>query len=342
MKFLVASMRHHLLPLHHRLKLEGQDSELVVWRPRYERAWDGLATKILRHSDGSLRTAAFESVVGPANRGEVAVVTDVTKVAEVFAAAPHLFRTWGSGLPAPRDRLLIGGWFDGEQITAPHLLVADWGSWMGGLGAAVLGGLTLVRLGTGGDVPGFASGAAQAATMRLKSAGFRGLFHMDVEEDPTSGELSLRGMEAGWPWLHTQVFVAELESLANVLQGGVPVLKHRFVTGVVMSTPPWPSEKHGALEDGVPLEGLTPAQLGRAMWHDIIVDPVAGKLRTAGLDGLLGVALGASDSTPHLARARALELCGALQVPALQFRPDAGLTVDAALSTLEERWGFAL
>ena len=330
-------MRAELLPLAHRLRLEGHEVDAVVWRPRYEKAWGGHISKVARHSDGTLHKDVLLPTVEAARRGEVTVLTDVRRVAELFAGAAHLFPQVDLGVGRPIDRLLFGGWFDGEVVLAPHLLVADQGAWMGGGGPAVLGGLTLIRVGDG--LPGFVSGAAQAALERMKSVSFRGLFHFDVQEVPETGELRLQGLAAGWPWLHTQAFAAELESLGGALEGA-PALAHRFVTVLPVTVPPWPSEKRSAQADGVAVEGLTPQQQGRCFWFDIQVDTEARKLRTAGLDGLLCVATGASDSTPALARMRALELAQRLQVPEKQSRADVGAQVDAVLATLEDRWGF--
>lgn len=346
MKVLVASLRHGLFPLAHRLRREGHDVEALSWRPRFERAWDGSFRKLLRHSDGTLDADALRPMVEAARRGEAAILTDVRRVAELFAGTPRLFAQVDLGLPKPVDRLLLGGWYDGEHIQAPHLLVADQGVWTGGGGPTWLGGLTLVRLGsnqTGGvghTFPSFVGGAVRAATERLKSASFKGLFHLDVLEEPTTGELHLHGLSAGWPFLHLHAFVAELENLDGILTGEIPRLTHKFVTVLPVSVPPWPSEKRSDMEIGVPIEGLTSQQQGRCFFHDITVDVEAHKLRTAGLDGLLCVATGAADSTPALARARALELAVRMQIPEKQYRGDVGLQVDAVLATLEDRYGF--
>jgi len=355
LKFLVASLRHELLPLAHRLRREGHEVEALVWRPQFERAWGGSIDKVARHSDGSLHKDMLQSCVEAARSGHLTVVTNVRRVEEVFTGA-RVFGT-AQGIGEPQDHLLLGGWFTGEEVRAPHLLVADWGPWTGGGGPRVLGGLTLVRLGEGAaggsagggatpkqfipTLPGFVAEAAQHACEHLKRAGFRGLFHFDVRESAHSGTLELQGLVAGWPWLHTQAWLAELESLSMVLGGQPPTLRRRFVTVLPVTVPPWPNEKNTKLEAGLPVEGLTPQQQGSCFWYDMRVNagPPA-RLETAGLDGLLAVATGASDSTPALARSRALELAGRLRVPGKQVRLDVGLAVDAALATLEDRWGF--
>lgn len=340
MRFLVASLRHELLPLAHRLKREGHEVEALVWRPLYEHAWEGSVAKIARHSDGTLHKSVLQPHLEAAHRGELTVLTNVRRMADLFAAAPRLYHQLEPH-EAPRDVLLLGGWFSGEEIRASHLLVADWGTWAGGLGPPVLGGLTLVRLSeSGAPLPTFLRGATQQLTERLKQAGFKGLFHFDVLEDAATGEMKLGGVSAGWPWLHTQAFVAELKSLSETLLQQNPTLLHKFVSVLPVSVPPWPNEKNTKLEVGLPIEGLTVQQQGRCFWYDITVDTESRKLRTAGLDGLLAVATGASDSTPALARSRALELAHRFQVPGRQFRPDLGAAVDGALARLEDRWGF--
>lgn len=341
MKALVASLRHHLIPLAHRLRREGCDVEVVVWRSRYESAWDGSFAKRVRHSDGTLSAEALRDVIGAAQHGEVVVLTDVRRVGELFSAAPRLFSTPPLGLPEPVDSLSLGGWFTGEEIQAPHLLVMDRGAQVGGMGAPVTGGASLVRLEVSRSFPSSVAGAVQRVCELLKQAGFRGLFHFDVQEEPATGELRLAGLSVGWPWLQTQAFLAELRSLADSLTTGRPELLKRFVTVLPVTVPPWPSEKSGREPvTGLVVEGLTPQQQGQLYWYDIEVDREKRQLKTAGLDGLVAVATGASDSTPALARARALELAQRLQVPGKQYRADVGGTVDAVLATLEDRWAF--
>jgi hypothetical protein len=339
-RFLVASERAELLPLAHRLRREGQEVEALVWRPRYENAWGGSIEKVVRHSDGTIVHEALAKQIDAAKVGELTVVTTVDRVAELFQEAKHFYGQGPREATSTPDRLLLGAWFNGEEIEAPHLLIADWGVWPGGFGPAVLGGLTLIRL--GGLLPAFVQGALQAATDRMKSESFRGLFHFDVVEVPQTGELRLQNLACGWPWLQTQCFVAELQSLSETLAGSTPVLGHRFVSCLPVTIPPWPNEKRSDDKGGIPIEGLTSAQQGKLFWFDVQIDVEHRKLRTAGLDGLLGVATGASDSTPALARSRALELAARLQVPAKQVRADAFAMVDSVLATLEDRYGFVV
>jgi hypothetical protein len=308
-----------------------------VWRGRYERAWDGSIGKLARHSDGTLHAGALQDRVTAAQHDELVVVTDVGRVAELFEHGSKVYHTPDSPDGLPQDRLCIGGWFDGEDVHAPHLLSVDRGVWPGGQGPALPGGMTLVRL---DRVPPFATGVNKQVRERLKQQGFKGLFHFDVLEDHETGEVGLERLATGWHWLHTQAFVAELESLSDTLEGGWPSLKRRFVTVLPVSVAPWPNEKSGKLETHA-VAGLTPQQLGQLFWYDVTIDTKARRVTTAGLDGLVAVAVGSSDATPVLGRARAVELATRLQVPGKQFRPDVGGEVEPALATLEDRWGFS-
>ena len=339
MKFLVASLRAELLPLAHRLRREGHEVQAMVWRARYEKAWGGSIEKIAKHSDGTVMAEALRPQIEAAEAGDLVVLTTVTRVAELFHQARRLYGPGPRTEVLPSDRLLCGGWFDGEQVLAPHLLVADWGCWTGGLGPHLLGGLTLLRI---DRVPEFIAGALLAVTERLKSESFRGLFHFDVEEKPETGELRLRGLSAGWPEIHSQVFVAELEGLGEVFRDEAPRLGRRFVSVLPISIPPWPFEQTRGEEGGQRVAGLTVQQQGKLFWFDVEIDHQARQLRSAGLDGFLAVATGSSDSTPALARARALELAHRLTIPGKQYRLDMGGLVDSVLSTLEDRYGFVV
>ena len=337
--FLVLSNRHELVPLYHRLRREGHETHLVVWNSRFESVWDGLATKLVRRSDSTLTPENLIPAIEAAKAGDLTVLTTVPLAAQWFGDAQRLYGPGPTSTP-PADHVLFGGWFTGEEVKAPHLLVADWGAWAGGQGATVLGGLTLVR--PTGDLPTGILTALAKATDTLKAASYRGLFHFDVVEDPSTGELLLRGLQSGWGTLHTHAFVAELESLGAVLLGEAPTLARRFVTVLPVTQPPWPSARQGERRAPTEVGGLTPTQQGKVFWHDITVDKEHRKLFTAGLDGMVGVVTGSSDGTPSLARARALELAVRMELVEKQYRTDVGALVDPALATLEERWGVVL
>lgn len=344
MKFLVASKRHALLPLYHRLTREGHESEAMAWRRNYEKAWSGKVTPLMRHSDGTLSTEAMQPLVEAARAGELTVVTDIERMREVFAGARFVYSQHENiGGNVPYDLMTFGGWFDGETAKALHVLVNDHAPWAGGLGPPeVLGGLTLIRLPEPGGMSAAMMGEAlHAVTEQLKSASFRGLFQFGVVENATTGSFELAGLVAGWPTLQTEAFVAELGELGALMMGAEPELTKRFVTVAPMTVAPWPSTRAGELEP-VEIGGLTPQQQGSVFWYDVSLDVENRRLMTAGLDGLVGVATGASDSTPRLAQARAMETASRIRLRGLQFRSDVGSAVETALATLEERWGLSV
>lgn len=339
MRFLVISNKHELLGVFHRLKRTGHDVELIVWNSRNEDVWSGLATQVVRRSDGSLTPENLTPFIEAAKAGELTLITATPKAMEWFGGAQLVYGKLPNETIEPIDPLLLGGWFSGEAIAAPHLLVTDWGAWPGGLGPKVKGGLTLVRV---DHLPSLVANAAGKAAERLKSASFRGLFHFSAIENPGTGEMELGGLTAGWPFLHTQAFLAELGDLGATLSGKPPELLKRFVTVLPVTVPPWPNPRQGGRRPAVEVRGLTPTQQGRCAWGDITVDPEHRKVLTAGLDGMVTVATGASDGSPALARMRALELATRLDLPEKQYRPDVGASVDAVLAALEDRWGLVL
>lgn len=339
MKFLVASLRHELLPLAHRLRREGHEVQALVWRARYETAWSGMIEKLARHSDNVVMAEVLAEQIEQAERGELAVVTNVKRIGELFAGAKLLYGEGPSTTHTQRDPLWFGGWFTGEKIEAPHLLVCDWGPWTGGTGdLSVLGGVTLVRL---DDFPKPLDHALEQIRERMKSGSFRGLFRFDVAEELTSGVLEARNISCGWHPTFGCVFMAEALQHGETYGGRHPArLEHRFVSALPVTIPPWPGEKRSQEEASQLIEGLTIQQQGQCFWFDLTVDQERKQLRSAGLDGFLALAIGSSDSTPALGRARALELAHRLQVPGKQYRMDFGNLVDRALSTLEDRYGF--
>jgi len=337
--FLILSARHGLIPLFHRLKRTGHETHLVVWNSRYSTAWAGLVEPILKRDREGITQESLAPAIEAAQRGDLIVITDVPMAAEWFSGAKLLYGPGPDHPTKPQDRVLFGGWFDGEHTTGLHLLVPDWGIWPGGMGPSGMGGLTLIRP-NGGTLVEPITGALNQVTERLKAASYRGLVSFDVVEEPQTGELLLHGLQTGWPLLHTAAFLAELGGLNSLLLAVIaPRLERRFVTVLPVSAPPWPNQRQGERRPPVEITGLSPAQVGQCFWYDITIAPQEKKLFTAGHDGLIAVATGSGDVSPALARGRALGLASRLQVPEKQFRPDVGLQVDVVLATLEERWG---
>ena len=399
MKFLVISHTHSLLPFAYRLQLQGHEVKAIVVVQAFEAAWKGKMEPSPRDTKGRLDPEWIKEIIFAGDR-YATVITDDWKIQQMFNGEGTLFgvhtqqHTVTGGLTSP---IRLGGWFDGEDLECPHLLVVDRGAWTGGMGPAVDSGMTMIRI----DVPEtqmMVEGLAHQGGHldELKSSGFRGLVQLSLNFQTKTGQPEVDGMSAGWPFLHTHAFVSELEDFAglleadtlsgsrqtpppqasqipsltptpalsgvsppntsDVLRGKHPdpkdttlsllsgteyLLPKKFVTALPLSRPPWPTRKARFRFELAEVGGLTQEQLGRIFWHDVQVDSEAGTISTAGLDGLLGVARGAAD-TSELARARALEVAVRLQLPEKQFRPDVGTQVQTVLAELEQRFGVLL
>jgi hypothetical protein len=342
MKILALCNQHHLMPFANRLRLEGHDVEVVVWKAgkssRYERAWAGSLPQVLRSSRGEVSDEHLAPAIEAAQRGQVTVLTDSYNAAHRFNGARRLFPAVRTE-ELPQSVLRLGAWFDGEKMQALHGLCVDVGAWPGGLGAREPGGLTLVRI-DHSEAREIIGEMLEPLAERLKSKSFRGLVQVGLFLQAADGVPQVQGEEWGWPRLHTHAFVSELEGFGEVLAGQVPVLPQKFVVVLPVSIPPWPSRAaEGAAE--VEIEGLTEEWQGKVFWHDIQVDAEARKLRTAGLDGLVGVARGAGHNV-ELARARAIQLVEQMRLPNKQYRPDVASMVGGALAGLESAFGLVL
>ena len=340
LEFLVLSKGHGLLPIYHRLRRTGHNTKLVIWNSRLESSWAGLVEPDLKRDRDGLTKESLLPFIDNAKSGNTVVVTDVPTASEWFAEAEWLYGVGPSHGEAPADSVLFGGWYTGDKVNNLHLLVPDWGAWVGGQGPQVMGGLTLVRSDVSWDP---IAAAVERAASKMLEARFKGLFYFDVVEEPETGALVLHRLRTGWTPIHMHAFLAELEGLNSLLLlGSPPALNKRFVTVVPVSQPPWPNPRQGHRRPAVEVTGLTPNQVGACFWQDIVADPTTKKIHTAGHDGLVAVATGSADSGPLLARVRALELAMRIELPEKQYRSDAGLRVEQALGALEDRWGLVL
>ena len=347
MKFLVLSHSHSLLPFAYRLQLSGADVTPVVTIAAFEAAWKGKIEPVKRDSKGRV-DMDFVKDFDPA---DTIVLTDDWKMQAHFShwqtVNKNVFgitQQRAGQTDALTGGIRFGGWFDGERLLAPHLLIVDRGSWPGGMGPAIDGAMTLVRV-DNNLTRQMVDGLVEEKLGGLSSGGFRGLVQFDLNFQTSTGEPEVSGVVAGWPFLHTHAFLSELEDFASLLEAGSSLpdgpqglLPKKFVTVVPISRPPWPTRKARFRFDLVPIEGLTPEQMGRVFWHDVQMNAEPGLLTTAGLDGLIGVARGAAD-TNELALVRALEVALRVQLPEKQFRSDAGRQVQPALAELEGRFG---
>lgn len=329
MKFFISTREHGLLPVAHRLRLEGHDVEVLVHKPKYRKAWGGKITTFGKDA-GVVKPGDLGDLPERVSSGEfIGLVDQVSWTLDQFAG-PKTHGVLDTQKPTTGFR--AGGWFDGNHISAPHFLIYDMGAWTGGMGPLVPGGVTLVR----DDAPDTEGKTAfrEQLESELKARDFKGLFNVGLLEDPETG-LKLDGMEAGWPFGQVHAFLSEVEGFGEVVSGNAdPILPKKFVTVIPVSVPPWPN-RGVAAESEIPIQGLTPQQVGHFFWHDMQVHQEHRELRTAGLDGLVGFARGAGQS-PELARTRAVELAARVLLPAKQWRPDAGSLVPQVLAKMEE------
>jgi hypothetical protein len=309
------------------------DTTTIVKTKRYREAWGGL----LSLKDGPYIPSPkhWTERVEECQRGELIVLTDVPRMSDVFGGCPRFYPTHPVVEQVPVAAHL-GAWFDGEQFTHPHWYILDWGAWPGGQGPRVPGGATLLN-------PPVWKGPVHlldAHKDELKSASYRGLVSVGLTFDDVGKEFRAVSFQAGWHFLHTHLFVYSLApGEFSLLLMGQPIagLEKQFTVGVPVSIPPWPL--HMQEPDANVKPATTPIVTASSevrqhvMFHDMQV--VDGKQRTAGLDGLVGVALGNANSLA-LARTGALGAAALIGVPQRQFRPDVGGLVDQTLGGLEQ------
>lgn len=330
-KFLVLSHKHELLPFANRLMTEGHTVYTIIWRQKYERAWSGRIEPILKFSRDSIRRETWKVYVEKVKSGELTLISNVPKAREIFEGHNYVWLPFNDGC---KDPFRWGGWFDGEKITHSHVIIADRGAWPGGLGANVDGGLTLIRA---PETPEILADAVQAVLEQLGGSNYKGLFAVEFEQ--VTGVLKPRQVNVGWLPLQLHAFLAEVQ-LAPLLLGEPTSPLPRFAVALPLTLPPWPiADAHYQVD--APVQGLTEPQMGRVWWHDVQFSLEEKALRTAGLDGLLGVCIGAAHNL-ELARGRVLEVAQRLDVPELQYRPDVGAVVPTVLAGIEETLGLEL
>ncbi len=354
MKFLVISHTHSLLPFAHRLQNQGHEVQPVVVVQAFEAAWHGKIPPSPRADKGRLDPQFLGELKRDHDTNKGILITDDWKIQQQFEGA-RVFGVHQQGHTLGGEltgTIRLGGWFDGEHLYGHHILIVDRGAWPGGMGPQIDSAVTMIRV----DVPETVWMLDQLVdhqTTELQVSGFKGLVQFNLNFQTANGEPAVDGMSAGWPFLHSHAFLSELEDFAGLLEDGFVetegdtpsatrrLLPSKFVTVLPVSRPPWPTRKARFRFDLVPVEGLTPEQMGRMFWHDVQVDQEAGTLTTAGLDGLVGVCRGSAD-TSELALARSLEVALRLALPEKQFRADAGRRTQSVLAELEQRFGVLL
>ena len=341
--FLVLSRRHELLPFAHRLTTEGHTVESLVSVGIFEGAWGGKINKVLRDSKGQINPENLGPIVKLAEQGELTVlINDWRLQSTVFQNSARLFGTLRHPeLPECTDHIRIGGWFNGENLTAIHLLIVDIGAWINGHGPQIDSALTLIR-NEKDSVTTLINDLVSPHLDFLKSKSFKGLVQFGIEFDTPSNDPEIVSLTAGFSPLHAHAFLSELDSFGKVLLGQQEaVLSSRFVTVVPLTIPPYPNTRARLSRQQVPIEGLTEKQISRVFWHDFQVDLESRQISTAGLDGFVGVARGAAESLV-LSRGLALEIPQKVSLHQKQYREDVGLRVENALAVLERNFGLVL
>ena len=365
-KFLVVSHTHGLLPFGHRLQREGHTVQPIVVIKQFESAWHGKLKPSPRDSKSLLSEDFIQETFTQARSEGWTVLTDSfqleKRLREEFKIPPsHLYGRLRFP-DEPSSILRVGGWFDGDRMGHLFGLIVERGAWHGGMGPDIDGSLTLIRI-DNLKAKSLMESIIQKEVDELKSLDFRGLVQFGLEFQTETGSPQVSGVGAGWPSLVTHGFLSETDNFEGLLLGGMDLpepsqqslqqsltqqsqnadkfLAKKFVTVLPVSRPPWPTAKARFRFSTDPVEGLTPQQMGRVFWHDVQVDQEAGQLRTAGLDGLIGVVRGAAD-TSQLSLALALETATRLQIPEKQFRTDAGQQVQNTLAQLEQKFELVL
>ena len=362
--FLVVSNTHHLLPFAHRLEREGHEVHPIVVVRQFEASWHGKLKPSPRKGGSNrkekdmLDESFLKDTFAEAVANDWTVLTDSIKLEprmrEEFGVSPkRLYGRCRLEGGEPKTPLRIGGWFDGETLQHMFGAVVDRGAWHSGFGPDVDGAVTLIRIDNDAAVE-FLQTMLVEDLAELKAQEFQGIVHFGIEFQTESGNPEVVGVGAGWPMLITHGFLSELENLGTLLssdhrtdlndplpQATVQPLPKKFVTVLPVSRPPWPTAKAKFRFSTELIEGLTPTQTSRVFWHDIQVDQGVREMRTAGLDGLVGVVRGAAD-TSELSRLQALEIATLLKMPEKQFRADAGQQVQLVLSQLERLYGLLL
>lgn len=94
-----------------------------------------------------------------------------------------------------------------------------------------------------------------------------------------------------------------------------------FSTAVRLSVPPWPHSEDATEAEGVPIQGVTPANEGQVFLLDVYLDGDA--LRIAGSDGVVAEAVGRGSTVGQSARS-AYSVVRQLSIPNVQYRSDIG------------------
>lgn len=324
MRVLVASDQHYLLPFAWRLKREGVDVEVLVFKDKFESAWEGMFDKALKGRDKKKENLV--KIGELAKSGEMTVITDSARGFKAFPEG-NIFPKLGSnhGGTGP---MAIGSWFNGRDFNhqLDHLVINDWGTWPGGYGPLALGGVTLARGAT------ILHPHLDKLVDLLRAKGFKGLVSSQVirgDQGWTIGAIDL-----GWPGIHSDAFVSDLSSLGELLATGEGNLQSKYVVAVPVTIPPWPIPAKEVKARECVVNGLSSEDTKNIFFRDFKRGDEF-EIQTVGLDGFICVVRGAAD-TLELARGRAISTASKILVPEKQFRHDVGLKAPIMLGTLLE------
>ena len=336
--FLVISHSHHLLPWAWRLRSEGANVKVVVVRKKYLSAWSGLLDKAVEVRKSRLsvedltKTPQWDGWLEQAKAGTLTILTDWQDLSDSLleAGIPNLYAKRGvERIEEGPPPLYLGAWLGPTGVAMPHIYVPDYGAWIGGQGPLVEGAGTLLRL----EKPGPEALLAPFAET-LSSAGFKGLFRVGLMFNEAAKEFASVSVEAGWPFLHTHLFLAGVGLMPLLLANPQAMaLPKRVAVGIPVTVPPWPHQD-GQKGSGEMRVEVSPEARAHLFWHDMMT-PDGGSFHTANLDGLVAVAEGCSDNVA-VARRRAVAVATSLALPQRQVRTDAGAVVDGIWAGLEE------
>lgn len=324
------------MPLANRLRREGHEVQICIYNKRgraekYASAYGGVFDFVGSLDDPDW-PAKLEGLQDLASDGKCVVITDSERASEAFADAKYLFPHQDAH--EERSSLRVGAWVTEDAICGLHFLVVDRGAWAGGMGPDVDAGMTMIRAPEVAD--------ASLGWEEIRASGYQGLCSRSIQMTPDGIE-PVGPVEVGWHPLHQHCFLSQLlDSSAPFI---APIdgsrMPTRFTVAAALSQPPWPNPGQGNKRLRSEIKGFTRELSAHVMWHDVEADVEKKQLKTLGLDGLVGVVHAGADSF-ELAQAKVRDVCGRLQFPAKQWRPDVGGSVRQVLALLEDRYGITI
>ena len=337
-KFLVASKTHSLLPFAFKLQKEGADTKVFVSKSRFSKTWSGLLAKDFEWSEGQRardrKPVLPQDLVDEVMAGERVLVTDDPHLASTMAEAPKKFITLG-GRWKLQDvpHLFVGAWVTPSGLSMPHWIVPEWGAQTGGMGALVLGGVTMISQ----QVFMGPIELLEKQLQEMQDEGFQGLAWTGIRYNDLLKHWESVGTMAAWIFPGIHALVANLStSLSYLLCGGAesdspPILSKPFTMALPVSVPPYPTSCN-VNAPKVEIYNLSRELMKSVFFHDISLEDK--KIWVQGTDGLVGVVTGSGNSY-DMAQSRVLSVAASLQLPQKQYRTDIGAGLGSVLVGLE-------